>query len=106
MLSEDELRDAVLLVLSNKSDLPQAMSAAETADKLGLHSATVSGSSRPPVPPTVRVSTRVSTGCPTPSPRCRQSLSQNNKITHDVYVGGMGTLESLHSTRTAGQAGT
>ena len=38
MLSEDELRDAVLLVLSNKSDLPQAMSAAETADKLGLHS--------------------------------------------------------------------
>merc|ERR1711901_17129 len=38
MLSEDELRDAVLLVLSNKSALPQAMSAAETADKLGLHS--------------------------------------------------------------------
>merc|ERR1712146_416892 len=38
MLSEDELREAVLLVLSNKSDLPQAMSAAETADKLGLHS--------------------------------------------------------------------
>jgi len=38
MLSEDELRDAVLLVLSNKSDLPQAMSAAETAEKLGLHS--------------------------------------------------------------------
>jgi len=37
MLSEDELRDAVLLVLSNKSDLPQAMAAAETADKLGLH---------------------------------------------------------------------
>merc|ERR1711861_67873 len=34
MLSEDELRDGVLLVLSNKSDLPQAMSAAETADKL------------------------------------------------------------------------
>merc|ERR1711965_169888 len=31
-------RDGVLLVLSNKSDLPQAMSAAETADKLGLHS--------------------------------------------------------------------
>merc|ERR1711912_183099 len=38
MLNEDELRDAVLLVLSNKSALPQAMSAAETADKLGLHS--------------------------------------------------------------------
>merc|ERR1711907_650078 len=38
MLSEDELRDVVSLVLSNKSDLPQAMSAAETADKLGLHS--------------------------------------------------------------------
>merc|ERR1739841_131809 len=38
MLSEDGLRDGVLLVLSNKSDLPQAMSAAETADKLGLHS--------------------------------------------------------------------
>merc|ERR1712110_1300702 len=36
MLNEDELRDAILLVLSNKSDLPQAMSAAETADKLGL----------------------------------------------------------------------
>merc|ERR1711934_551545 len=38
MLNEDDLRDAVLLVLSNKSDLPQAMSAAETADKLGPHS--------------------------------------------------------------------
>ena len=38
MLSEDELRDGVLLVLSNKSDLPQSMSAAEVADKLGLHS--------------------------------------------------------------------
>merc|ERR1712094_63814 len=38
MLSEDELREGVLLVLSNKSDLPQAMPAAEVADKLGLHS--------------------------------------------------------------------
>ena len=38
MLSADELREGVLLVLSNKSDLPQAMPAAEVADKLGLHS--------------------------------------------------------------------
>jgi len=38
VLREDELRDAVLLVLANKQDLPNAMSVAEVTDKLGLHS--------------------------------------------------------------------
>ncbi|XP_013145319.1 PREDICTED: ADP-ribosylation factor 1 [Papilio polytes] len=38
MLSEDELRDAVLLIFANKQDLPNAMNAAEITDKLGLHS--------------------------------------------------------------------
>eukprot|EP01060_Flectonema_neradi_P010239 TRINITY_DN1735_c5_g1_i1.p1 TRINITY_DN1735_c5_g1~~TRINITY_DN1735_c5_g1_i1.p1 ORF type:complete len:183 (+),score=39.00 TRINITY_DN1735_c5_g1_i1:61-609(+) len=38
MLSEDELRDACLLVFANKQDLPNAMSTAEVTDKLGLHS--------------------------------------------------------------------
>jgi len=38
MLSEDELRDAALLVFANKQDLPNAMSVAEITDKLGLHS--------------------------------------------------------------------
>uniref|UniRef100_A0A2K6V5K7 ADP ribosylation factor 1 n=1 Tax=Saimiri boliviensis boliviensis TaxID=39432 RepID=A0A2K6V5K7_SAIBB len=38
MLAEDELWDAVLLVLANKQDLPNAMNAAEITDKLGLHS--------------------------------------------------------------------
>ncbi|XP_071713786.1 ADP-ribosylation factor-like [Rutidosis leptorrhynchoides] len=38
MLNEDELRDAVFLVLANKKDLPNAMNAAELTDKLGLHS--------------------------------------------------------------------
>ncbi|KAK2092396.1 Arf GTPase arf1 [Saguinus oedipus] len=38
MLAEDELRDAVLLVFTNKQDLPNAMNAAEITDKLGLHS--------------------------------------------------------------------
>jgi ADP-ribosylation factor protein 1 len=37
MLNEDELRNAVLLVFANKQDLPNAMSAAEITDKLGLH---------------------------------------------------------------------
>jgi len=37
MLSEDELRDAALLVFANKQDLPHAMTAAEVTDKLGLH---------------------------------------------------------------------
>jgi len=37
MLREDELRDAVLLVLANKQDLPNAMSVAEITDKLHLH---------------------------------------------------------------------
>eukprot|EP00696_Hemimastix_kukwesjijk_P009609 gnl/Hemi2/22125_TR7376_c0_g1_i1.p1 gnl/Hemi2/22125_TR7376_c0_g1~~gnl/Hemi2/22125_TR7376_c0_g1_i1.p1 ORF type:complete len:185 (-),score=63.28 gnl/Hemi2/22125_TR7376_c0_g1_i1:240-794(-) len=37
MLSEDELRDAVLLVYANKQDLPGAMSAAEVAQVLGLY---------------------------------------------------------------------
>ncbi|XP_036293280.1 ADP-ribosylation factor 1-like [Pipistrellus kuhlii] len=38
MLAEDELRDAALLVFANKQDLPNALSAAEVTDKLGLHS--------------------------------------------------------------------
>jgi len=38
MLREDELRDAAVLVLANKQDLPNAMSVAEVTDKLGLHS--------------------------------------------------------------------
>ncbi|PAA61593.1 hypothetical protein BOX15_Mlig007902g3, partial [Macrostomum lignano] len=38
MLSEDELRDAVLLIFANKQDLPNAMSATEITDKLRLHS--------------------------------------------------------------------
>ncbi|KAJ3095363.1 hypothetical protein HDU97_007008 [Phlyctochytrium planicorne] len=38
MLNEDELRDAILLVFANKQDLPNAMSAPEITDKLGLHS--------------------------------------------------------------------
>jgi len=38
MLGEDELRDAVLLIFANKQDLPNAMTAAEITDKLGLQS--------------------------------------------------------------------
>ncbi|XP_078057442.1 ADP-ribosylation factor 1-like [Mustelus asterias] len=37
MLAEDELQDAALLVFANKQDLPNAMSAAQITDKLGLH---------------------------------------------------------------------
>jgi len=37
MLNEDELRDSILLVFANKQDLPNAMSAAEMTDKLGLN---------------------------------------------------------------------
>ena len=37
MLSEDELRDSILLVYANKQDLPNAMSPAEVTDKLGLN---------------------------------------------------------------------
>lgn len=37
MLLEDELRDAVLLVFANKQDLPNAMTASELTDKLGLN---------------------------------------------------------------------
>uniref|UniRef100_A0A8C5F9Y6 ADP-ribosylation factor n=1 Tax=Gadus morhua TaxID=8049 RepID=A0A8C5F9Y6_GADMO len=36
MLAEEELKDAVLLVFSNKQDLPNAMSVSELTDKLGL----------------------------------------------------------------------
>jgi len=38
MLGADELRDAVLLVLANKQDLPNAMSPSEVAEKLALSS--------------------------------------------------------------------
>lgn len=37
MLSEEELRDATLLVFANKQDLPNAMSPAEIIDKLQLN---------------------------------------------------------------------
>lgn len=36
-LEEEELRDAVLLVLANKQDLPNAMSVSDIKDHLGLH---------------------------------------------------------------------
>jgi hypothetical protein len=36
-LSEDELRDAVVLVFANKQDLPNAMTAAEITERLGLN---------------------------------------------------------------------
>merc|ERR1712072_1616701 len=36
MLNDDEMRNASLLVFSNKQDLPGAMDASEVADKLGL----------------------------------------------------------------------
>merc|ERR1711879_1007541 len=38
ILGDDEVRDAVLLVFANKQDLPNAMTAAEITEKLGLHS--------------------------------------------------------------------
>lgn len=37
MLSEDELRDAVLLLFANKQDLPNAMAASELTEKLALN---------------------------------------------------------------------
>jgi ADP-ribosylation factor protein 1 len=37
MLSEDELRNAVLLVYANKQDLPNAMPTSEVQEKLGLN---------------------------------------------------------------------
>merc|ERR1711935_628486 len=37
MINEDEMRDAVVLVFANKQDLPNAMTAAEITEKLGLH---------------------------------------------------------------------
>ena len=37
MLGEDALRDSALLVFANKQDLPNAMTAAEMTEKLGLH---------------------------------------------------------------------
>ena len=38
LLQADELRDAAVLVLANKQDLPNAASASELIDKLSLHS--------------------------------------------------------------------
>ena len=38
MCQEEALRDAILLVFSNKQDLPNAMNAAEMVEKLGLRS--------------------------------------------------------------------
>lgn len=36
-LTEDELKDAVILIFANKQDLPNAMTAAELTDKLNLN---------------------------------------------------------------------
>merc|ERR1712013_158693 len=38
ILSEDEMRDAVVLVFANKQDLPNSMTTAEVVEKLGLQS--------------------------------------------------------------------
>jgi signal recognition particle receptor subunit beta len=38
MLTEDELREAHVLVFANKQDLPNAMTASELTDQLGLQS--------------------------------------------------------------------
>ena len=53
MLSEDELREAILLVFANKQDLPNAMDCVEVTDRLGLHS---------PALPRVKAFTKVLTG--------------------------------------------
>merc|ERR1712157_625254 len=37
LLPEDAMRDAVVLVLANKQDLPNAMTPAEVTEKLGLY---------------------------------------------------------------------
>ena len=37
-MSEDELKDSLLLVLANKQDLPNAMTVEEITEKLDLHS--------------------------------------------------------------------
>jgi len=37
-LCEEEMRDAAVLIFANKQDLPDAMTASEMTDKLGLHS--------------------------------------------------------------------
>lgn len=37
LMNSDQLKDAVLLVYANKQDLPNARSAAELSDNLGLH---------------------------------------------------------------------
>uniref|UniRef100_H2Y3F2 ADP-ribosylation factor n=3 Tax=Ciona intestinalis TaxID=7719 RepID=H2Y3F2_CIOIN len=38
LISEDELREASVLVYANKQDLPNAMTVAAVTDKIGLHS--------------------------------------------------------------------
>lgn len=35
-MQEDELKDSIILVFANKQDLPNAMSASEITEKLGL----------------------------------------------------------------------
>merc|ERR1712194_323373 len=37
IVSEDEMRDAILLIFANEQDLPNTMPAAEMIEKLGLH---------------------------------------------------------------------
>ncbi|KAI8902917.1 ADP-ribosylation factor [Globomyces pollinis-pini] len=37
LLSNDELKDAAILILANKQDLPNAMNVSEMTDKLALH---------------------------------------------------------------------
>ena len=63
MLNEDELRNAAWLVFANKQDLPEAMSAAEITEKLGLHSIrNRPWLSRPRVLPPVKVCMKVWNG--------------------------------------------
>ncbi|KAL6209839.1 hypothetical protein ACLB2K_020778 [Fragaria x ananassa] len=67
ILSECELSNAVVLVLANKQDLPNAMCATEVADKLALHllgqhSWYAYGTSRVPLHPLAKDSMKVLIG--------------------------------------------
>ena len=107
MLNEDELRDAVLLVFCNKQDLPNAMSAAEVTEKLGLQSlrqrnwyiqvlalvllapaaadAAPFVSARPPAPHPAKACMRVWIGCQPNLPR-RSEFNDYLRLLQNVSV--------------------
>ena len=87
LLSEELLKDAVLLVLANKQDISGVLSVTEIAEMLDLTTikSRESGIFKVLVQRVVKVCMKVLTGWHKPSPRRRRAMKTNSHNNHRTY---------------------